>query len=214
MIQKPARTSLLYAKLLIFSFLFFPLSLLILFLSLASLAKGRLFITVASPRSPEVLASEIEPLPATPTLLPEKISPSEDIRVSALKKFFSGIDSPLYAESETLVKEADLNNLDYRLIPAISMQESNGCKKIPEGSHNCWGYGIYGKKITKFDSLQTAIEKVAKTLKDSYQDNGLTNATLVEDKWTPQSEGEWSYGVNTYLGKIREYEKSLSHTTE
>jgi len=168
-----------------------------------------------TPRHPqEVHATEAKTQPPTPTLKPQDVVPKEDIRLIALRNFLTDIQSPLVSESETLVREADLNNLDYRLIPAISMQESHGCKRIPKNSHNCWGYGIYGKKITKFDSFETAIEKVAKTLKESYQDNGLTNATLVEDKWTPSSSGEWSYGVNTYLGKIREYEKNLSHASE
>ena len=36
---------------------------------------------------------------------------------------------------------------DYRLLPAIAMQESTLCRSIPVDSHNCWGWGIYGDKV-------------------------------------------------------------------
>ncbi|EKE15273.1 MAG: hypothetical protein ACD_12C00096G0002 [uncultured bacterium] len=88
------------------------------------------------------------------------------------------------------------------------MQESAGCKKIPVDSHNCWGFGIYGSKITRFDSYAEAIIQVSKTIKETYIKSGLTNVTLLEDKWTPPSRGQWSSSVNFFIGKIREYEKN------
>ena len=89
------------------------------------------------------------------------------------------------------------------------MQESQGCKVIPPGSHNCWGYGIYGTKKVHFDNYSQAVAQVAKTIKEAYIKRGLTNATLVEDRWTPSSEGNWSYSVNFFIGKIRALEKNL-----
>ncbi|OIO12888.1 hypothetical protein COV53_05305 [Candidatus Gottesmanbacteria bacterium CG11_big_fil_rev_8_21_14_0_20_37_11] len=134
-------------------------------------------------------------------------APAKDIRIVALRKFLKDYNSPLSEFSETLVQKADLYGLDYRLIPAIAMQESGGCKSIPEGSYNCWGYGIYSSKIIRFNSYNDAIDQIAKTIKEKYYKDGLTNATLVEDKWAPPSKGQWSYSVNYFFGKIREYEK-------
>lgn len=135
--------------------------------------------------------------------------PREDIRIRVLRRFLSDYHSPLAEFSTILVSIADLWGLDYALIPAIAMQESGGCKKIPENSYNCWGYGIYGSKITRFASYPDAISQIAKTIKETYIKNGLTNVTLVEDKWVPPSRGQWSYSVNYFIGKIREYERNL-----
>ena len=138
--------------------------------------------------------------------------PSEDIRAVVLKEFFRVYPSPLVDFVEVLVKQADIWGLDYALLPAIAMQESGGCKTIPTGSYNCWGYGIYGDKTVSFGNFEEAITRIAKTLKETYIKNGLTNATLVEDRWTPLSRGNWSYSVNFFIGKIREIETKLSST--
>lgn len=150
----------------------------------------------------------VSPYPTRPV----NLSPDEDIRVIALKNFFTDINSPLKDYAQDLVYQADIWGLDYALIPAISMQESRACKIIPPESHNCWGFGIYGKKVTRFKSYPEAITKIAKTIKEAYVKKGLTNATLVEDLWAPPSKGQWSYSVNYYIGKIKEYEKSQSGT--
>jgi len=135
------------------------------------------------------------------------VTPGIDIRISSLRSFLKDYHSPLYEFSEEIVKQSDIYGLDYTLIPAISFQESQGCKIIPQDSYNCWGLGIYGNKVMRFSSYPEAIEKVARTIKEAYIKKGLTNATLVEDRWTPSSKGNWSYGVNFYIGKIKEYEK-------
>src|SRR3989344_4108224 len=62
----------------------------------------------------------------------------EDIRIANLKAFFRKYGSPLYDNAETIVTASDKYQLDYRLIPAIAMQESTLCKFIPKDSHNCW----------------------------------------------------------------------------
>ncbi|MBI4991363.1 hypothetical protein HZB96_04695 [Candidatus Gottesmanbacteria bacterium] len=141
--------------------------------------------------------------------LPINISPQQDIRIITLQKFFQIYKSPLSDHIEDIVKQADLNGMDYALLPAIAMQESGGCKNIPVDSFNCWGFGIYGSKVTKFSSFPEAIAQVTKTVKEAYIKNGLTNATLVEDRWTPSSRGNWSYAVNFFISKIRDIEKNI-----
>lgn len=136
----------------------------------------------------------------TPELLAE--FKTNDIRVANLKYFFRKYDSVLYDKSEFIVKMADTYKLDYRLIPAIAMQESNVCKYIYEGSHNCWGWGIYGNKVTRFDSYEEAIETISRGLKLYYVDKGLTTAEAIMKKYTPPSDGSWAFGVNTFLKMI------------
>jgi hypothetical protein len=122
-----------------------------------------------------------------------------DNRVANLKAFFRKYNSPLYDKAEVIVKVSDQYNFDYRLLPAIAMQESNVCKYIPDDSYNCWGWGIYGDTVTRFDSYDEAIETVAKGIKTHYIDKGLLTASAIMEKYTPSSNGSWAHGVNTFL---------------
>lgn len=122
-----------------------------------------------------------------------------DGRAANLKAFFRKYNSPLYNHAETIVRVSDENKFDYRLLPAIAMQESNLCKVIPDDSFNCWGWGIYGTTVTKFESYDEAIETVGRGIKDHYIDEGLTTASQIMEKYTPSSNGSWAHGVNTFL---------------
>jgi hypothetical protein len=122
----------------------------------------------------------------------------KDPRIAYLKSFFRKYDSELYDQAEYIVDTADKYNIDYRLIPAIAMQESNLCKVIPPGSHNCWGWGIYGGKITRFASYTEAIDAVSKGLKKGYVDQGLTTPDQIMAKYNPSSDGSWAHGVNFF----------------
>ena len=136
----------------------------------------------------------------TPELLAE--FKTRDIRVANLKYFFRKYESVLYDESEFIVKLADQYKLDYRLVPAIAMQESGLCKNIYEGSYNCWGWGIYGNKVIRFDSYEQGIETVSKGLKINYIDKGLVTPEDIMRKYTPPSTGSWAFGVNFFLKSI------------
>jgi hypothetical protein len=123
----------------------------------------------------------------------------KDKRVAVLKAFLRHYDSALYDHAEFIVKVSDEYLLDYRLIPAIAMQESTGCKFIPQNSYNCWGWGIYGNTVTRFSSYPEAIQTIAKGLKTNYVDKGLTTPEQIMRKYTPSSNGSWSFGVNYFL---------------
>lgn len=122
-----------------------------------------------------------------------------DGRVANLKSFFRKYNSPLYYHAEKIIEVSDKYEFDYRLLPAIAMQESNLCRVIPENSHNCWGWGIYGTQVIRFKSYDEAIETVAKGIKRDYIDHGLVTASAIMKKYTPPSQGSWAHGVNTFL---------------
>ena len=123
----------------------------------------------------------------------------KDARVANLKIFFRKYNSPLYDNADKIVEVSDRYQFDYRLLPAIAMQESGLCRVIPDDSHNCWGWGIYGNVVTRFDSYDEAIETVAKGIKKEYIDKGLITASAIMQKYTPSSSGSWAYAVNTFL---------------
>lgn len=122
-----------------------------------------------------------------------------DSRVANLKQFFRNHNSPLYDKAEFIVATSDKYQFDYRLLPAIAMQESTLCKAIPPNSHNCWGWGIYGDSVTRFSSYEEAIETVAKGIREEYIDKGLVTASKIMEKYTPSSNGSWARAVNTFM---------------
>lgn len=127
---------------------------------------------------------------------------SQEARVDVLTEFFSKYKSPLEKYSKLIVDTADKYGIDYRLIPAIAMQESTLCKKIISGSYNCWGYGIYGKKVTKFANFDEAIETVTKSLAREYKEKGLQEPSEIMSKYTPSNNGTWAENVAYIMDKI------------
>ena len=150
-------------KLIILSLFWFPMTLMVLFFSFVTLLKSGegnnspkfsnhydlLFTTYAQ----EERDFDINRIP------------NQDFRVLVLRKFFSTYKSPLIEAVDEIIYHSDLQGIDYSLIPAIAMQESQGCKIIPPGSHNCWGYGIYGDKKVYFNNYNDAIAAISKTIK-------------------------------------------------
>lgn len=56
---------------------------------------------------------------------------------------------------------ADTNNLDYRILPAISVQESSCGKHYPTRTHNLWGWN---SAQSGFSSIPQGIDFVSKQL--------------------------------------------------
>jgi len=128
-----------------------------------------------------------------------------DGRAAKLRRYLRSINSPLFDYSDLLVEEADKYGYDYRLLVAISLQESTGCRFIPENSYNCWGWGIYGDTITKFASYDEAIRTVSAGIKKNYLDKGLITTEQIMKKYTPGSNGSWAWAVRYFFHRIENY---------
>lgn len=76
--------------------------------------------------------------------------------------YFKEHDAPLEGYGMKFVVEAEKNDIDWRLLPAIAMRESTGgkqaCKRVP---NSVFGWGSC--KIS-FESIDKSIEIVAKNL--------------------------------------------------
>jgi len=127
----------------------------------------------------------------------------EDGRVEKIRQFLARYNSPLEPFASDIVDSADQYGLDYRLIPAIAMQESNLCKVIPQGSNNCWGFGIYGKTVTRFADYHEAIYTVTKTLATKYKTKGLVTPDQIMTMYTPSSNGSWAFSVNHFMDVLQ-----------
>jgi len=126
----------------------------------------------------------------------------KDARKTLVREFFKKYKSELLPFADEVVNSADKYGLDYRLIPAIAMQESTGCRNAPKDSHNCWGFGIYGKKVTKFDNYAQAIDTVTKTLAIQYKAKGLETPAQIMTRYTPGSSGSWAQGVTHFMNQL------------
>ena len=141
-------------------------------------------------------------LPTSQNVLGDSINP-QDARVAVVADFFRKYNSDLLPYAQNVITSADKYNLDYRLIPAIAMQESTLCKKAPKDSYNCWGFGIYGKNLAKFSSYPEAIDTVTKTLATQYKEKGLETPQQIMAKYTPSSNGSWADSVSLFMNQLQ-----------
>jgi hypothetical protein len=129
-----------------------------------------------------------------------------DGRKVIVEEFFKGHNSPLAPHADTFIAVADQYGLDFRLLPAISMQESIGGKRVINNSHNPFGFGIYGSKAVYFETWDEAIEVVGKSLREDYLNQGLTNPFTIMTKYTPSSESKgspWAKGVTHFMEELK-----------
>lgn len=120
-----------------------------------------------------------------------------DPRMATLQQFFKKYNSVLYGHTATILDASDRYQLDYRLLPAIAMQESGLCKKIPVDSHNCWGWGITGGKVRRFASYDEAIYAIAEGIRTEYVDKrNLTTVAQIMRVYTPADDGNWAAMIN------------------
>ncbi len=127
----------------------------------------------------------------------------KDSRIEIVRQFFQKYGSPLVPHASDVVSYADIYGLDFRLIPAIGMQESNLCLKAPPGSNNCWGFGIYGKTVTSFSNYSQAIETVTRTLATHYRNNGLVTPEQIMTIYTPANDGSWARSVRHFMDQLQ-----------
>lgn len=127
-----------------------------------------------------------------------------DARPLLIKKYLEFYNSPLVPYADLLFSVSQKYGMDYRLLVAIAQQESNLCKKIPENSYNCWGWGIHSRGTLRFSSYPEAVEAVAKGLRESYIGEDLNTPEEIMAKYTPLSNGSWAAGVRQFMEEIEE----------
>ncbi len=129
-----------------------------------------------------------------------------DARPLIIANFLERYNSPLKPYDYygvAIVEIADRYDIDFRLLPAIAMQESNLCKRIPPGSYNCLGFGIHERGTLGFESYEANFERAARELKAYYIDQGRVTPELIMKKYTPSSDGSWARSVNQWMSEMR-----------
>lgn len=125
-----------------------------------------------------------------------------DARPHILCQYLEKHHSPMAPYCGELFAIGEKYGLDYRLMTAIAMCESNLCKKSPPNSYNCWGFE---NGATKFLSWEHAFERVAKTLKEDYLNKGLVTPEEIMPKYAPPSVakgGPWAKCVRQFFAEL------------
>jgi hypothetical protein len=135
-----------------------------------------------------------------------------DARAQIVANFLKRHNSPMEPHEyygTKIVEIADRHGIDFRLLPAIAMQESNLCKVIPEGSYNCLGFGVHARGTLAFESYEANFERAARELKRNYIEIGLTSPEQIQRKYTPSSNGSWAASVNQWMAEMRFDDRQL-----
>ena len=125
-----------------------------------------------------------------------------DARPEILTRYLQRYDSPLVPFVNQMIDIADKHGLDFRLTTAIAQQESNLCKKIPQDSYNCWGWGIHSRGTLGFATYMDALETVSVGIRAEYLDKGLFTPEQIMTKYTPLSNGSWAEGVTKFMEEM------------
>lgn len=141
----------------------------------------------------------------------------EDARATIVANFLERHNSPLQPHDHfgrVFVEISDRYGFDFRLLPAIAMQESNLCKKIPPESYNCLGFGIHSRGTLTFDSYEANFERAGRELKQNYIDQGRETPEAIMRKYTPSSDGSWAESVNQWMAEMRFDDRQKGRDTE
>ena len=122
-----------------------------------------------------------------------------DNRVDVLKRYLEHENSPLADYASTFVAQADLYNIDWRLVAAIAGRESTFAKQEP--CVNAWGYGIYGNQVRCFDTYGQAIQIISKDLREKYM-NQWGAKTVWDIGKIYAASPTWASGVVYFMNDI------------
>lgn len=143
------------------------------------------------------------PKAATPTKVYSGLN-AGDGRYLVVDTFLAKYGSPMRGHGADFVQAADRNGLDWRLLPAIAFQESNLGKKIPRGSYNPFGWGIYTGQNSgvRFQDWSDSIHTVARGLRKNYLEKGLTTPEKIVVKYSDAGNHEWVFAVRTAMNEL------------
>jgi hypothetical protein len=133
--------------------------------------------------------------------------PKTDNRAKILEAYLQNYDSPLASYADVFINEADKNNLDWKLLPAIAGVESYFGHYIPAYSYNGWGFGVYGTNVRRFSSWEDAIKTISKELRENYVER-LKSQNVYQIGSMYAADPLWPTKVNHFIETIEEFEKN------
>lgn len=127
--------------------------------------------------------------------------------IESIRRFFTSYNSSLSMYATTFLAASKKNKIDWKLMPAIAMEESGGGKNTPFcAPFNPFGYTSTSSPcgFWRFTSYEQAIDKVAQTI-------GRGNAYARYQRTGRLSEFTSVYnpGSKEYQGKLEYFENQL-----
>ncbi len=132
-----------------------------------------------------------------------------DARTLLLTKFLTTHQSPLAEYADYILDRAQYYDIDYRLVPAIAMCESNAGKRMPtKDSFNAWGISVETGETSgaKFPNWLYAIDWVSRYLKEKYYARGITDLINIGAIYAPPSVANgnsWANCVGQFMDDIQ-----------
>lgn len=188
-------------------FCWFPLTLSLLAVNLS------LLVTLANKANASEKITKVPPQIAASSFGTEQVLGASvlagDARALLLTQFLEQHNSPIASYAEYILDRAEHYNLDYRLLPAIAMCESNVGKRMPSSdSYNAWGISVETGELsgTKFPNWLYAIDWVSRYMKEKYYDRGITNLIDIGAIYAPPSVengNSWANCVDHFMVEIQ-----------
>ncbi|MFC1622214.1 hypothetical protein ACFL13_02435 [Patescibacteria group bacterium] len=134
-----------------------------------------------------------------------------DSKAKRIDSVFAFYRCPLEGYGQVFVEEAEVNEIPYWLLAALSFQESGCGKNTPSieengpETYNLFGWGVWGNQVFEFDSYEHAISTVSKYMGKKFYSQGITNLCEIMRTYTPPSDGSWCGGVEYFGEMIQNY---------
>lgn len=135
-----------------------------------------------------LLAGPVAPT-ADRTPSPVPMPKSEDPRLVRLQQFLGEKECPAHRYAADFIQAADNNDLDWRLLPSISIIESGGGKEAR--NNNIFGWASAQKR---FSSVRASIHLIAER---------LANSPLYRDKTVDQILRTYNPEREDYVAQVK-----------
>jgi hypothetical protein len=169
----------------------------ILVISLISIGLFKHYNNEAKLISP--LPSQVQAENFNVTPLPSPTPTPVDNRIKKLEAFLKAKNSPLADYAQLIVEQADLYDIGWTRIVAISSIESGLGINCPDNSHNAWGMG---KPFMYFDTWEDGIKFASKLIGNNYK---LNENQGIKTKYCPSWDGcnpAWANHVTNISNEI------------
>lgn len=135
----------------------------------------------------------------------------QDNRGKVLAAYLTSKDSPLASSADTIVKQADQNGIDWKLLPSIAGVESSYCLAIPANSYNCYGYGIYGNQVRYFSSWDNGVATVSGALRTDYVAKGAITVDQIGHMYAASP--TWAVRVEANMDDLEQFSTKFATDT-
>jgi hypothetical protein len=130
---------------------------------------------------------------------------AKDSRPIILRRFLASYHSPLVPYTNFILKTSEKYGLDWRLLTAISGNESLFGRVTPPDCYNAWGWGIHSRGTLCFSNWKEGIKAVARGIKKNYIDQGLKTVEQIMLKYAPVSVANgtgWNQSINWFMERL------------